>query len=97
MKRLCSLLCAATAVLAQIEAQKPLSGNLEELTDPKLGAVASENKLCSQIGIDMLQAGGNAADAVSTLIRSQTSRCQSRLMICSQLAGTLFCVGVIGT
>ncbi|KAL2058586.1 hypothetical protein ABVK25_001314 [Lepraria finkii] len=28
------------------------------------GAVASENKLCSQIGIDLLKAGGNAADAL---------------------------------
>lgn len=29
----------------------------------RLGAVASENKLCTQIGIDLIQAGGNAADA----------------------------------
>ena len=28
------------------------------------GAVASENKICTQIGIDLLNAGGNAADAV---------------------------------
>ncbi|KAL8920249.1 MAG: hypothetical protein Q9172_004577 [Xanthocarpia lactea] len=27
------------------------------------GAVASENKVCTQIGIDLLKAGGNAADA----------------------------------
>lgn len=32
----------------------------------RLGAVASENKVCSQIGIDLLKAGGNAADAVRT-------------------------------
>lgn len=30
----------------------------------KLGAVASENKHCSSIGIDMLRKGGNAADAM---------------------------------
>jgi gamma-glutamyltranspeptidase/glutathione hydrolase len=30
----------------------------------KLGAVASENRVCSQIGIDILRAGGNAADAL---------------------------------
>ena len=30
----------------------------------QLGAVVSENRVCSQIGIDLLQAGGNAADAV---------------------------------
>lgn len=29
------------------------------------GAVASESKVCSQIGIDTLKDGGNAADAVS--------------------------------
>ena len=29
-----------------------------------LGAVASESKICSQIGIDLLKAGGNAADAL---------------------------------
>ena len=30
----------------------------------QIGAVASENKVCSQIGIDFLNAGGNAADAL---------------------------------
>ena len=30
----------------------------------KLGAVASESAVCSKIGIDLLKAGGNAADAV---------------------------------
>ncbi|KAJ5724416.1 hypothetical protein N7493_006144, partial [Penicillium malachiteum] len=30
----------------------------------KVGAVASENALCSQYGIDMLKMGGNAADAL---------------------------------
>ena len=28
------------------------------------GAVACESKLCTQVGIDLLKAGGNAADAV---------------------------------
>ncbi|KAI4594422.1 hypothetical protein KJ359_008210 [Pestalotiopsis sp. 9143b] len=32
--------------------------------DPKLGAVASENSVCSQIGIQLLKDGGNAADAL---------------------------------
>jgi gamma-glutamyltranspeptidase len=31
----------------------------------KLGAVASETAICSRVGIDLLKAGGNAADAVS--------------------------------
>ena len=30
----------------------------------KLGAVASENAICTDIGIDLLKAGGNAADAL---------------------------------
>ena len=33
-------------------------------TSDKLGAVSSENYICSQIGIGLLQAGGNAADAL---------------------------------
>ena len=40
-------------------------GVAELLVDhDKLGAVASESKLCTQVGIDLLKAGGNAADAV---------------------------------
>lgn len=35
----------------------------------KLGAVASENAICSRYGTDMLKMGGNAADAVSILPR----------------------------
>lgn len=31
---------------------------------PKLGAVASESAVCSHIGTDLLEAGGNAADAM---------------------------------
>ena len=30
----------------------------------RLGAVASENEQCSRVGINILQAGGNAADAL---------------------------------
>lgn len=33
----------------------------------QLGAVASESEICSQIGIDLLNEGGNAADAVRCL------------------------------
>ncbi|OTA98102.1 hypothetical protein M426DRAFT_17762 [Hypoxylon sp. CI-4A] len=39
-------------------------GALIPQQDPKLGAVASENANCSKIGTDILQAGGNAADAL---------------------------------
>ena len=31
----------------------------------KRGAVASESSVCSNIGIDLIKGGGNAADAVS--------------------------------
>ena len=41
--------------------QKPLLGPHPSQTH---GAVASENGVCSQIGIDLLRAGGNAADAL---------------------------------
>jgi gamma-glutamyltranspeptidase/glutathione hydrolase len=33
----------------------------------KLGAVASENSICSRHGTDILEKGGNAADGVSLL------------------------------
>jgi len=33
-------------------------------TAGRLGAVASESKECSKIGVDILKAGGNAADAI---------------------------------
>jgi len=41
--------------------------NVSTLLDPfqnKLGAVASESSECTQIGIDILAEGGNAADAI---------------------------------
>lgn len=46
--------------------QTPIVNQHSELQDtpPNHGAVASESKSCSQIGIDLLKAGGNAADAV---------------------------------
>jgi hypothetical protein len=34
----------------------------------KLGAVASESSVCSDIGIGILKDGGNAADAVGSLL-----------------------------
>ena len=40
------------------------SGAPSKATSDKLGAVSSENYICSQIGIGLLQAGGNAADAL---------------------------------
>ena len=53
------ILNAACAKVSQVF----LGGSVTEAND-KNGAVASESKTCSQIGIDLMKAGGNAADAV---------------------------------
>ncbi|KZF26975.1 gamma-glutamyltransferase [Xylona heveae TC161] len=53
-----SLALAASAVAS------PISSNLQQVGDDKLGAVASESTICSNIGIELLKAGGNAADAL---------------------------------
>ena len=36
---------------------------------PRLGAVASESAVCSRIGTNLLEQGGNAADAVGIRAR----------------------------
>ena len=46
-------------VLAQFGWSKPTTCNV-----PKLGAVASESSVCSKIGTQLLQDGGNAVDAL---------------------------------
>jgi gamma-glutamyltranspeptidase / glutathione hydrolase len=38
------------------------------------GAVASESDICSHIGIELLEQGGNAADAVSTVFVGECTR-----------------------
>ena len=45
----------------------------------RVGAVASENRVCSQIGIDLLQAGGNAADAVGKWLSFLQAKLTARL------------------
>ena len=54
-----------TAVLGLLGAQQVLSNPVPvcEAQDVR-GAVASESAVCSRVGIDLLKAGGNAADAV---------------------------------
>ena len=43
----------------------PLGGNENSnITRDKLGAVSSLSSVCSQIGVDLLKVGGNAADAM---------------------------------
>ncbi|RYO86029.1 hypothetical protein DL766_009984 [Monosporascus sp. MC13-8B] len=48
------------AFIAQLAFASPRAG----CYGPKLGAVASESAECSRIGTDLLEAGGNAADAI---------------------------------
>ena len=38
--------------------------NVSDPGHDKLGAVASESAVCSRIGVDLIENGGNAADAV---------------------------------
>ena len=76
---LASLLLTATKLwllcpiqIAEASKQTPLQlpqSISQTRSSNRLGAVASENRICSQIGIDLLAAGGNAADAlVGTVI-----------------------------
>lgn len=58
---ICSILSLSDAALAPPQALLDLQAQAKH---DRLGAVASENRVCSQIGIDLLKAGGNAADAV---------------------------------
>lgn len=65
---LCALVLAALATLAQGHAIVGLGAheyhNSSDNSPPKLGAVASESAVCSRIGTNLLEKGGNAADAV---------------------------------
>lgn len=73
-RRLVTLLLGAQAVISRpepkvvdvgqgLQIQEPGMGGLGAMGGKK-GAVASENGICSQIGIDLLRRGGNAADAL---------------------------------
>lgn len=66
-RRLPHVLSVALAALPSIKATSiPL--NSTSVNDGKNGAVASESSICTDIGIDILKVGGNAADAVSSII-----------------------------
>ncbi|KAJ9645076.1 hypothetical protein H2201_001130 [Coniosporium apollinis] len=60
MPSLAKLLAALLTTQLTIAAPAPYG----KPRDPTLGAVASETALCSRIGVDLLKAGGNAADAM---------------------------------
>lgn len=57
-----SLGLAASIVHANIEHRS--------VHDAKLGAAASESSICTGIAVDVLKHGGNAADAVSSILQS---------------------------
>lgn len=71
---LATVLCLAIATLCALsnaDAQYPLralSSSHARSRQNRKGAVASENKLCSQIGTEMIDIGGNAADALVATI-----------------------------
>jgi gamma-glutamyltranspeptidase/glutathione hydrolase len=50
-------------ILLYLTSQLALTSPIRH-SEPRLGAVASESSICSQIGIDALKSGGNAADAM---------------------------------
>ena len=53
----------STGILGIPSSQLPLERNPSLLIRAKNGAVASVNKRCSDIGIQVLREGGNAVDA----------------------------------
>ena len=63
---ICTLLTSSCAGFAPPQAFLDLQA--QHTNHDRLGAVASENRVCSQIGINLLKAGGNAADAVGPWI-----------------------------
>ncbi len=54
----------AAGLQLSLLAQSAFAAPKPRCDEPKLGAVASESSECSRIGTDLLQAGGNAADAM---------------------------------
>lgn len=57
-------ICGGSALGVSIpsHSQKRHTSQYEE--NDKLGAVASESSVCSRIGVDLIKAGGSAADAL---------------------------------
>ena len=68
MLSLLQLTCALFVPQVLLQARANPLPEIRQNNAPGMrGAVASESKICSEIGIDLLQKGGNAADAVSWL------------------------------
>jgi gamma-glutamyltranspeptidase/glutathione hydrolase len=61
------VVCAGLAGQAALANSLPRAGEYTPQYAPAhQGAVASESSVCSEIGIELLKQGGNAADAVSS-------------------------------
>ena len=66
--------CLAPLASALSLAPSSLDTRGHHSNSDRKGAVASESSICSQIGIDLLRDGGNAADAVRFRLYSPKSR-----------------------
>lgn len=63
---LSTIVCAGLVSQTTLANPLPKADNYTPQYAPdRLGAVASESSICSNIGIELLKQGGNAADAVS--------------------------------
>lgn len=61
-----NLALSAVLLLGQALANPLPEGSTPRHRKDARGAVASEVETCSQVGIDLMKKGGNAADAVSS-------------------------------
>lgn len=68
MLSLLKYVLAASPLVLQTAAGPVPELEMRQASDRR-GAVASESDICSRVGIDLLEQGGNAADAVSTARR----------------------------
>ena len=75
MFSLLQLACALVVppLLQQVGAN-PFPAVYQSYAPGTRGAVSSESSICSEIGLDLLRQGGNAADAVSTILRTENER-----------------------
>ena len=70
MLSLSQLACAFVVPTLLVQAGADSPPHLHQVKAPESkGAVASESSICSNIGLDLIKQGGNAADAVSAGFR----------------------------
>ena len=70
--------------LASSNTQRRSATQYEE--NDELGAVASESSVCSRIGVDLIKAGGSAADALVGTVFCVGVIGKSELITCFKLA-----------